>query len=330
MTLKTHLDAVAAFDAEYDGDLSNHLPMALAALHALGADDARLDAFAAGYAPRLPPAPPAEAWPSGDAWPGRLGDRSAWTAYRGFFAEWLRWDGLDDLLPQVLPVLMPGCGAAAFHGLIRTAYGVRFEHAGEVADGLAYWACRWLPLGDLQAGPADDGAPAETDPAVVLQDLRPITRGPVATAGLIAERMHLASRRPGFRRTVARLAVDDDTLPRLARHAARLYAASGNFTVLHLVTGCHAMQVLRPFVDDPQAMVRWFWQAYAAGHVGSRLKLSPAGVATTAPPDWPAIVTAAIASDDEHVIKLVDSCREHEAALGGDEWQSAAARAVTP
>lgn len=325
MTLKTHLDAMSAYDAEYDGDLSNHLPMALAALHALGADDARLDRFAVGYAPRLPPAPPAETWPSGDAWPGRLGDRSAWPVYRSFFAEWLRWDGLDDLLQQVLPVLMPGCGAAAFHGLIRTAYGARFEHPGEVADGLAYWACRWLPLGDLQAGINDDGS-ASNDPVAVLQDLRPVTRGPVAAARLISEGMHLAAQRPGFRRTVGRLRVDDGTLTALARHAAALYAGSGNFTVLHLVTGCHALRVLQPFMDDPQPAVRWFWQAYAAGHVASAMKPAPALAAPL--PEWSDIVAQGIASDDEHVIKVVDSCREQEAALGGEEWRRAAARAV--
>ena len=35
-----------------------------------------------------------------------------------------------------------------------------------------------------------------------------------------------------------------DTLPRLARLAAQLYARSGNFTVLHLVTSAHALRVL--------------------------------------------------------------------------------------
>ena len=43
---------------------------------------------------------------------------------------------------------------------------------------------------------------------------------------------------------------------------------------------------------------------------------------------WDAILPAAIASDDEHVIKLVDSCREQERAYGGHEWRLAASRAV--
>jgi hypothetical protein len=44
---------------------------------------------------------------------------------------------------------------------------------------------------------------------------------------------------------------------------------------------------------------------------------------------WDEIVARAIESDDEHVIKLVDSARELEAALGGAAWHLAASRAVT-
>ena len=54
--------------------------------------------------------------------------------------------------------------------------------------------------------------------------------------------------------------------------------------------------------------------------------MKPGRVATALP--WPVLVDAALASDDEHLIKLVDSCREEEAAHGGPDWQRAASRAV--
>ncbi|MFA6262587.1 MAG: questin oxidase family protein, partial [Bacteroidia bacterium] len=124
MSLLALLDDGARFDAEYRNGLSNHLPMALLALRRLGADGARLEAFAARYAKRLEPAPAAVAWPAGDGWPERLGEREAWPAYRSLFGEWLAHESADTVLQQALPVLAPGCGAAAFHGLIRTAYAV--------------------------------------------------------------------------------------------------------------------------------------------------------------------------------------------------------------
>ncbi|MFO1295645.1 MAG: hypothetical protein U1F25_03595 [Rubrivivax sp.] len=44
--------------------------------------------------------------------------------------------------------------------------------------------------------------------------------------------------------------------------------------------------------------------------------------------DWPALVDAALASDDEHVIKLVEAARDEESHYGGDDWRRAASRAV--
>jgi hypothetical protein len=53
--------------------------------------------------------------------------------------------------------------------------------------------------------------------------------------------------------------------------------------------------------------------------------------AGTAPPlrTWPDILAAARASDNDHVVKLVDSCHEEQRAYGGAPvWQQAATRAV--
>lgn len=296
-TLKTLLDGGARFDAEYHGGLSNHLPMALLALQRLGADEARLATFAAAYMPRLEPAPPAAEWPAGDAWIGRLGERAAWPAYRVLFAEWLSYELPQQVLEQVLPQLMAGCGAAAFHGLIRTAYAAQSGHDGELADALAYWACRWLLL---------DGTP------------------PATSHGLIFERMQIAAAQPGFEEAVDAVALDAGTLERLSRSSAMLYAASGNFTALHLVTSCHAMRVLLPYAEDGLAAVDEYIVAHVAG-----LRASGAEAGEPAPLlPWDELIAAALTSDDEHLIKLVDSAREEEATYGGNEWQRAASRAV--
>ncbi len=297
MSLKDLLDAGAAFDAEYGASFSNHRPMALAALKRLGADDARLAAFDAAYRPRLQPMPPAEPWPAGEPWPDHLGDTRWWPRYRSLFAEWLREEG-HDLLTPVLPRLLQGVGGAAFHGLIRTAYGLQAGHAGEIADGLAYWACRWLPL---------DGTPAAT-PRV----------------GLIFEDMADAAAAPGFEATVERVPLDDGTLERLARDAAAFYAASGDFVVLHLVTSAHAMRSVLRFVDDPLQGVAGYRRAWVAARRACGAKPGPAPVLLP----WDEIVAFAVASDDDHLVKLVDSCREETTHYGGDDWQRAASRAV--
>jgi hypothetical protein len=314
MSVQKWLDEGARFDPEYRQGLSNHLPMALLALHRLGASDSRIDDFAARYVGRLEPAPNADHWRSGELWQDRLGERDSWSAYRGLLVDWIKREGSHSVLAQALPRLMTGCGAAAFHGIIRTAYAVHSNHDCELADGLAYWACRHLPL-----GVAGDGGTV-ADPALLMQGLRVSP----SSEDLIFESMRVAAQSPDFDQMIKPLKVEDETLGRLSRLAATLYASSSNFTVLHLVTSCHAVRVLLPFLDDPQPALHAYWRAYAAGYIVSGL----GDIGETNLKSWDAIIAEAIASDDEHVVKLVDSCREEEHAYGGDEWRHAASRAV--
>jgi hypothetical protein len=322
MTLRQWLDQAGRLDAEYGHNLASHLPMALTALARLGAADERLAAFAERYGRRLRPAPPPEPWPAGDPWQGRLGDPRAWPAYRSLFNEWMDHEGAPAVLEQTLPALLRGVGAAAFHGPIRAAYAVAAGHSHELADALAYWACRWFSLGSPQFGGR------EPNPAVVLAGLGIAKPHPP----LIAERMALAVEHPAFGRAASGLRIEPaTTLEQLAALAARLYADSGNFTVLHLVTSAHALRVLLPWLDegDVTEALGCYWVAYAAGHVASGIDL-PGAIAASAmvPLSWPDIVVHAIASDDDHLIKLVDSCREQERAYGGAVWREAASRAV--
>lgn len=326
-TLLTLLDQGLVHDPVYGRELANHLPMALVALHRLGASDERLQRYAAEYPARvgLRPARPNASWPSGDAWASRLGRADAWPAYRDLFTQWMRHESPDEVLAQVLPTLMQGCAAAAFHGLIRTAYGVQATHTAELVEGLAYWASVHQPLGAFEPNPKA----RERDPVALLRTLSAGT----SRRGLIAERMADAALEGRVNQVVGHLVVDEHTPQHLARAAAYAYAHSGSFTALHLVTACHALRVVMQAVgDDLNATecVRWFWQAYAHGVVAASLRASPAPRTAW---EWAPIVAAAIDHEDVHVIKLVDSCREHERAIGAageDLWRLAATRAVAP
>ena len=52
-TLQLLLDAQLQLPAEYQDQLTSHLPMALQALHSLGATPQRMQAFYAAYAKRF-------------------------------------------------------------------------------------------------------------------------------------------------------------------------------------------------------------------------------------------------------------------------------------
>jgi hypothetical protein len=320
--LRELLTQAARWDAEYGDSLSNHLPMALTALHRLGAGNERLAAFEARYTRRLHEAPPIEPWPAGDAWRPRFGDPRAWPSYRALFREWIAHEGARDMLQQVLPPLMRGVGAAAFHGPIRTAYALAANHGRELADALAYWACRWFECGSARANGE------EADPAPVLAAFDFAHELPAAR--LIAQSMANAASHPRFASVVARLHVDlPRTLPRLAQIAAERYAAGADFTVLHLVTSAHAMQCLLPWFEEADRLSALvdYASAYAAAWAALAARDAPRRPVGPVLP-WPEVVARAIESDDEHCIKLVDSCRELERSVGGAVWSLAASRAV--
>ena len=120
--LTTLLDRAQAFAPEYGGNLSNHLPMALVALNSLGADVTRLEAFFTIGSARLDPAPPfAQAFGN---WSAKRGDLTAFASLRTHFSQEIAASGRDATLRQTLPLLIDGVGAAAFHGLLRTASAV--------------------------------------------------------------------------------------------------------------------------------------------------------------------------------------------------------------
>lgn len=296
---------------EYTGALSNHLPMALVALHRLGADGERLRVFFDDYTRRL-------------SLVGRQGAGQGFAELQDGFAARLGAEGTEACLHAVLPGLMEGVGAAAFHGLIRTAYALDAGHAGELAAGLSYWTQRHLPL--PAPGPA---VPPQRDPAPWLQALNAeiVVR---IEGGLIFERMREAARQVGFERHANALEIDAGTLQRLAEFAAGRYAATRDFTVLHLVTSAHAMRLLLPHLPDDaarRAALRAYARAYAAGVVASGVVLD-----ATEPHDaglsWAELEERARRSSDDHVIKLVYSAREEARAYGGDAHRRAAQRAV--
>jgi Questin oxidase-like len=320
--LRTQLLQAARWDAEYGASLSNHLPMALIALVRLGASDERLAEFAKRYTKKLHAAPPTEPWPAGEAWRALLGQPRAWPAYRTLWREWIRNESAPEVLAQALPTLMQGAGAAAFHGLIRAAYALDANHADELADALAYWSCRWFACG------AADGEGSNADTAAVLKTLD--FAAELHDEPLIAQQMARAATDPRFAPALARWRVDAHiTLPRLAMLAAERYAARAEFTVLHLVTSAHAVRVLLPWLpaEERLAALRHYAGAAAAAwatlphdHKGAPLQV------TMLP--WTEIAARAVDSDDDHLIKLVDSCRELEKTLGGAVWSRAASRAV--
>ncbi|MFG6467437.1 questin oxidase family protein [Roseateles sp. BYS87W] len=311
------LDAGQAWSATYGGRMSNHLPMAQQALLELGASAEQLQAFTEAHETVLEPRaaePPARIVLARDL--GRPASDAAWRAH---FTARMAVAGTPTALREALALLLPGAGTIAFHGLIRTGHAVLAGHDAELAAGLAHWASHFMPLPVL---PAEEPLPWPD----ALQALQQLPRPADVTGRFIACRMEAWGAVPGFAAAAARLPAGPDALRDLALLAARTYAATGNFTVLHLLTACHALAVLEPWWPTP-ALAPGFVVAAAAGLLASGA--TPALVLDTPPTrPWPTLISAACAQHDAHVIKLTHAAWRLGRRWPDPAWRRAVERAI--
>jgi hypothetical protein len=333
MLLKTLLAKARHYHPSYQGGLSNHCSMTLIALERMGATPERVKSYALAYLTRLEPAgAPGDAIDA-ENWRERLGDESAYLDYLGFFRRETGRLNARAALRAYLPALSPGLGAAAFHPVIRTAYGVIADDPEEIAVGMAYWASRYLALPARSDMPAELPFAPSDDPLQVLKKTRSwpgLEFEPDADA-LIDREMLKAADTTLFPLIAASLEIDDLTLDRLRQTAALLFLGADDFNSLHAVTGLHAARILGDFAVDRRSFAREVWRALLALYLSlDRPDVPPPAAAAelTAEdlPDWNAILPAAVATDDEHVIKLVFSCLAESRAGGGRLYRYLAAR----
>ena len=295
---------------------ANHGPMASEALAHLGRDDA-IAGWVARYRPRLADAPPPAPRPLSEAeWPEALGDSSRFPEWLALFERELADRPPTAVVGEWVPRLLPGAVGGATHGLIRTAHGLRALRAAdtpprrlEVANGLAYWGSQYqeLPgppllighegvaeaLADLPYMPED--APQE----FLISDM-------VAHVGDIADEFEQAVASLGW--AAGPVGLLDDLAGGGARAYLRNADAGSPIGLLHAITSPLACEMLLPWLaaEDRDAALGYVWQAVAALHVAYDIdRKGP--LPETSPPSSDELVERALASGDEHAIKLTEA-----------------------
>jgi len=145
---------------------------------------------------------------------------------------------------------------------------------------------------------------------------------------MITPRMRAFAQTAAFRDGADRLVLHDGTLRELAAQALAIYLRTRNFTVLHLITSAHALRLIAPWLEAPLVAVRHYAHAYAAGVAASGVDMSAPLIAVNVLP-WQDVLRAGIASDDEHVVKLVYACHEEWQVTGDAGYQRAASLVVS-
>lgn len=291
----------------FGGGLSNHLPMALIALARLGASAERLGAYAEAYVARLDSAGPDEV----------LQEQMVVDAIARY--------GVAVAVPALVSELADGLAGSAFHEIIHLAYALEHGGGDEVANALGHWKTVYRVL-DLP--PAGGGDRDVRDVLAEIQkrsDLRPPKLG-----GLIIAQLGAAATVPGFAEVVATARYDDSTIGQLAAAGLAAFLADPNIITVHMLTGAHAVRIIKQHMGAPgDAVAKQFWPAFAAAYtvIGAPALDRDAREAVVGVPNWEALRNVALASDDEHVIKSVYSCRQESRVYGGDaQYRLAAAR----
>jgi len=302
------------FATTYASGFFNHLPMALLALERLGGDEARLRQFAAFYEKRLRPRSIGDPLPDDD-WQEAVGKRRYETALAAKFENDLRDRCVAVLLGEVVPHLTTGIASEAFHGAIRTAYAIDSGDDVDIAGALASWVTGFSELPGVSAEKRFDTIGDGF--AAIAADERFATS---IEGRSIDGRIAKVNALPAF--DDYRSAIAQPVLPDLAKIAAQLFIATGDFIALHLVTGCHATRLLQPFLL-PSALDDLATAMLAAYVVIGRPPIPTEFVQS--PPDAASLAAQAVKSDDDHDLKFAYSCIQEDAHYGWELHRIAAA-----
>ena len=339
------LARLAATGPEFRGGLANHGPMAAEALVRLGrAGDVEhwLDA----YIRKLDEAPRPSDRVTDQNWREALGEMRRVADWERYFHDQLTAQPWRDVLARWWPRLLPGLAAGATHGIIRTSHAARSLAAAEsaaaestaadpagrrdeLARGLAYWAARYLEL------PGRPRTAGRLDLAAAVSGL-PVAAGE-PPAGLITDGLRAGlAERPGFAAAVGALRAPADVpadLLVLARQFTGIFLGYGRrepISLLHAVTAPTAARSVLPLLPEDLARPTYdaLWQVSAALYAVYAGGAAPEPLPSGPPPSAGELTDRAVASGDEHVIKLTEACLRLNAEAPSPLFGHAAARAA--
>ena len=315
--------------------LANHGPMAAEALDHLGRATA-IEGWVASYRPRLDAAPPPAGPLADDTWPGALGNEARYPEWLALFERELADRPAAVVVGEWAPRLLPGTVGAATHGLIRTAHALRSLGAAdtpprrlELASALAFWGSCYQ---ELPGPPLLIGHQRVPEALAALPYLPEDAPRRLLISDMVAQVAAIADE---FEQGVSSLAGgtgSTELLDQLASGGALAYLRNadggGAIGLLHSVTSPLACELLLPWLEtgDHDAALGYAWQAVAALHVAYALdRHGPVPARSTSSSE--ALVDRAIASGDEHAIKLTEAALRSSTRSGDPTLLWAAADA---
>ncbi|NNF08313.1 MAG: DUF4243 domain-containing protein, partial [Candidatus Eisenbacteria bacterium] len=247
--LDAALHKAHGYAPEFGGGLSNHAPMVMEVMEALG-QKARIPDWLEHYKSQLEP------FPSTDSQSGSptLGNPSHVPSWLAHWREEIQQSGYENTLRDALPRLLPGISASAGHGLLRVAHATRSlerhqtpERLEELAHGLTYWSTTFARL------PGVAGSKGNQNPLSALKTLKLVPPESRSKEGLIQPRLQVLERTPDFKHLVNQVQAEDpEFLDQLTELFARIFLnhhGSHGVVFLHAFTGPSALRLLESYLS---------------------------------------------------------------------------------
>lgn len=299
------LDKSRFYSGRYKSRLANHLPMALVALHQMGAGRQALERFYEYEILQLEPKPSGDLPMEDGAIASEFGRHDHEGELSAYFQKRVETDGIQKILHEYVDRLMPGVVGGAFHPMIQVYYGTIMPSPGAIADGLANWV-GFYRTGRQPLSAGGTGTLTIDDFFTAMRQTKLFGRLK-ASPLFIEETLLNVADDEEFSALFAQLKVDEELLPQLEIFLARVFVHFKNFTLLHGITSLQAFRSLVPYMKDGKACLTHYLRFLLAAYVA--IGMPPAADDfVPASLDWNTIKQKAMQSLDDHVIKFIYTC----------------------
>ena len=316
-TIDEVLEILRSTGPEQNEGRTNHGPMAAEALIALGRDEAVLP-WVEAYKTRLEDHPTADDRIRRGDWQDALGDGRRLGDWIAFFDNELAEAPWQAVIGEWVPLLAPAVMAASTHGLIRTSHAARSlslletpQRVHELAEGLGYWAARYMVFA---------GSPSPNNlghaPAGALEQVQRVHGPDFQPAAVIHQEVQGLNERPEFAGAINLVDAGGDLsrfISDVTETFAGVYLANQANLVafVHTVTAPSALRMLAPYLaeSDARMAARYAWQACAAVYAWYSA-VPPQDTSNVVAPikDHQELIDRAVAAGGAHSIKLTEAC----------------------
>lgn len=329
-TLQTLLSDARKFDPAYPSPraagfkASNHVPMALIALAKLGATDQRLKEYYDKGIEPLVEVSKNELVINKENFSKHLGDQAAYDAYYRFLYQEYDQQGRKSFLNKYLDFFADGVFTHLFHPLIRISYALEVDDVEEIIAGFAYFSAHYQKslVNDLSKE-------SEKDVLTLAKQLSKAFAGDATPLSEVLSKLEVIESSKEFHEIVSKMKFNEMSLAAIVDFNRRIYTSKPNIFSLHMVTSAYAIRTVMPYIKNKNRLLRYYWYAIAVIYtvldcVDVSLSKSIERQLTI-----DEIKRKAMASNNEHVIKLAHACLQ-EAEFYKDEAFLSLAERVLP